>query len=192
MRLSGACLAVAMAFVVAGAGCATQKKAAQSAINTADSSLKAVAADAQAYVPDLYSAAGAKLAAAKTDFDAAKYPDALAKAESASTQAGSLGAAVTAKKTALAASWKAASDSLPGMLKALQTRVDELAKARRLPAGVTKAAVDGAKKALQEMNIAWTQAQTAYSTGKVADAVQQAGAIQGRAAETMSSLGMKK
>lgn len=185
-------MAVAAVLVVAGAGCATQKKAAQSAIDSADSSLKAVAADAQAYVPDLYSTVEAELTAARTDFDAAKYADALAEADSASAQVAALGSAISAKKNELTASWNAASDSLPGILKAIQARVDELGKARRLPTGVTKAAVDGAKEALEEMNNAWSQAQSAYGSGKVAEAVQQADAIKGRAGETMASLGMKK
>lgn len=192
MRFSWAHLALAAAVMAVGAGCATQKKAAQSAIGSADSTLQAVATDAQAYVPELYAAAGAQLTAAKADFDAGKFADALVQAESASTHAGALGAAITSKKSELVASWTAAGDSLPAMLKAIQTRVDELGKARRLPTGMTKGTVDAAKQALEEMNTAWARAQAAYDGGKVADAVKQAGEITTRASETMSSLGMAK
>ncbi len=108
------------------------------------------------------------------------------------TQAGGLGSAVAAKKTELTATWETMSGSLPGMVSTIQAKVDELGKMRRLPAGVDKAKLDGAKTAVQEMTSTWQQAQAAFGKGAVAEAVTMAGAVQARADETMVALGMKK
>jgi len=42
------------------------------------------------------------------------------------------------------------------------TRLDELSRMRRLPAGVTKDAVDAAKTAVADMTASWSQAVDAY------------------------------
>jgi hypothetical protein len=83
------------------------------------------------------------------------------------------------------------SDSLPGMVQAIQTRVDELSKMRRLPTGVTKEGLDGAKVTLQEMTAMWTQATEAYGNGNLADAASLGTAVKTKAAEVMAALGMK-
>jgi len=53
---------------------------------------------------------------AQEGFDAGNYADALAQAQAAATEAGGLGAAITARKDELTAAWTAMSDSLPGMV----------------------------------------------------------------------------
>jgi hypothetical protein len=191
MRFTGVRPLIALTLVGAVAGCARERGSAEQAIAAADSTLQTVAADAQAYVPDLYTAAGAKVAAARQDFEAGNYTDALAKAQEAATEAGGLGAAITARKDELSAAWTAMSDSLPGMVQAIQARVDELSKMRRLPAGVTAQALDDAKAALQEMTGSWNQATQAYGSGNLAEATSMASAVQTKAAEVRAALGMK-
>ena len=191
MRFNGVRSLIALTLVAAASGCASAKGNAEDAIAAADSTLQTVAADAQAYVPDLYTAAGAKVAAARTDFDAGNYADALVQAQEAATEVGGLGAAITARKDELTAAWTAMSDSLPGMVQAIQTRVDELSKMRRLPTGVTKEGLDGAKVTLQEMTAMWTQATEAYGNGNLADAASLGTAVKTKAAEVMAALGMK-
>jgi len=191
MQFHGVRSLLALTLVAALGGCASAKGNADKAIASADSTMQTVAADAQAYVPDLYAAAGAKVAAARSDFDAGNYADALTKAQEAATDVGGLGAAITARKDELTAAWTSMSDSLPGMVQAIQTRVDELSKMRRLPTGVTKEGLDGAKVTLQEMTGMWTQATEAYGNGNLADAASLGTAVKTRAAEVMAALGMK-
>jgi len=191
MLFTGVRPLLALTLVAAVGGCAREKGSAEQAIAVADSSLQTVAADAQAYVPDLYTAAGATVAAARADFEAGNYTEALAKAQEAAADVGELGAAITARKDEMTAAWTAMSDSLPGMVQAIQTRVDELSKMRRLPAGVTKEALEGAKVALQEMAGTWTEAMGAFATGNLADATSKGTSVKTKAAELMAALGMK-
>jgi hypothetical protein len=130
MQFKGVRPLVALTLVAALGGCASAKGNADKAIAAAEATLQTVAADAQAYVPDLYAAAGAKVAAARSDFDAGNYADALTKAQEATTEVGGLGAAITARKDELMVAWTSMSDSLPGMVQAIQTRVDSLSKMR--------------------------------------------------------------
>jgi hypothetical protein len=185
-------IAAATFAVVIAAGCASQQGKATKAIAAADSALQTVSADAQAYVPDQYKTLSDELAAARADIQAKNYADGLTKAGDVSTKVGELPAAVEAAKTRLAASWQTMSDSVPGMVKAIQTKVDELSKMRRLPAGMDKAKMDAAKASLSQLTASWTQAMDAYKNGKLADAVSMASDVKGKAGQTMSTLGMKK
>lgn len=186
-RIAGVLLVIAGA-----AACASPQGKANKAIAAADSALQAVSADAQAYVPAQYKTLSDELAAARTDVEAKQYADASTKAAEVSTKVAELPAAIEAAKTQLAASWQTMADSLPGMVKAIQTKVDELSKMRRLPAGMDKAKVDAAKASLAEMTASWTQAMDAYKGGKMAEAVNLATGLKSKAGETMSALGMKK
>jgi len=191
MRFTGARPLIAITIAAAVGGCAMEKGSAEQAIAAVDSTMQTVAADAQAYAPDLYAAAGAKVAAAREDFAAGNYADALAKAQEAATEAGGLGAAITARKDELSAAWTAMSDSLPGMVQAIQARVDELSRMRRLPAGVTAQALDGAKATVQEMTATWGQATAAYGNGNLAEAATLGMTVKTKAAEAKTALGMK-
>jgi hypothetical protein len=62
---------------------------------------------------------------------------------------------------------------------------------RRLPAGVTAQAVDGAKTALQEMTGTWNEAVTAQGSGNLLDAASKGAAVKSKAAELRAALGMK-
>ena len=183
--------AVAIAATAAALGCATQKGAAEKAIAAADTALQAVSADAKMYVPDQFTAASDQLAAARSDLDARKYGDALSKAQDAAATVTALGPAIAAKKSELAANWKALSDSLPTMVQAIQKKVDELSKMRRLPAGMSAKTLTDAKAALESMTGTWGQAMDAYKAGNVMDAVAKANTVKSSATETMKTLGMK-
>lgn len=186
-RLAGTLLVIAGA-----AACASPQGKADKAIAAADSALQAVSADAQAYVPDQYKALSDELAAARSDVEAKNYADASTKAAEVTTKVAEIPAAVEAAKQQLTASWQSMQDSLPAMVQAIQAKVDELSKMRRLPAGVDKAQLDAAKASLSEMSGSWTQAMDAYKAGKLAEAVNLATGLKGKADEAASALGMKK
>jgi len=182
--------ALVLGLALTAGGCSMAKGKAESAIAAADSSLQAVGVDAQAYVPEQYAAAGAQLTAAKTDFEGGSFADALTKAQEATTLVTDLGPAIEAKKAEMTQMWQGMSESMPATLQSLQTKVDELAKARRLPAGVTKDAVTQAQAALQEMTASWTQATEAQGRGDLATATSLAAGVQAKADQIMNALGM--
>jgi hypothetical protein len=191
MRFTGLRPLIALAAAGALGGCAMEKRNAEQAIAAADSTLQTVAVDAESYVPERYAAAGAKVTAAREDFTAGNYADALVKAQEATTEVEGLGAAITARKDELTAAWTVLSDTLPGMVQAIQQRVDELGRMRRLPAGVTAQTLEGARTALQEMNGTWTQATEAFGAGKLVDATSLGATVQTKAAEVMAALKMR-
>jgi hypothetical protein len=182
--------ALALGLAVLAGGCSMAKGKAESAIAEADSNLQAVAVDAQAYVPDQYAAAGAQLTAAKTDFESGSFADALTKAQEATTLVGGLAPAIEARKTELATMWQGMSEALPKTVQAIQGRVDELSKMRRLPAGITKEAVTQAQHDVQEMTASWTQAVEAQGKGDLATATSLAAGLQAKADQVMNALGM--
>ncbi len=100
-------------------------------------------------------------------------------------------AAAAAKKEELGKSWDEMNAGLPGMVGAIQSRVDILSKARRLPSGLDKAAFENAKASLDTVNQTWSEATSAFSGGNLMEAVTKATAVKEKAAEIMTALGMQ-
>lgn len=183
--LRSATLVAAAALAVA---CAGQRRPAEDALTAAQQAVAALPADAAALMPDEFAAVRDTLDAARESFAARRYGVATASAQAAGRMAHQLQRAATAKKDELTRSWTAMSDSLPGLLTALESQVDQLAKARRLPAGVSKAAVTEARAAVDSLEQEWTRATTAYTSGKLGDAVALGTSVKSRAATVITKL----
>ena len=89
-----------------------------------------------------------------------------------------------------AAKWAALSAGVPELMKALQSRVDILSQATKLPASVSKEAFDGVKAGLAGAKEEWTKAEDSYKAGKVADAVSAGTAAKDKLVAGMEALGM--
>jgi len=77
------------------------------------------------------------------------------------------------------------------MVNAIQSRVNILSKSRRLPAGLDKDKFDSAKASLATLTQTLTEASDAFKGGNLMDAVSKAKAVKEKAAEIMSTIGMK-
>jgi hypothetical protein len=75
------------------------------------------------------------------------------------------------------------SESMPGLVTAVQTRVDALTKRRKLPAG---AAAD-----LEFVKRSWTDASTAFQSGQLSGAMAKASAAKAKLTELQTMLKMK-
>jgi hypothetical protein len=188
-RLILAVLTIACCFALAA--CNTAKAPAEAAIKAADEALAGVKADASQYVPDQLKGVEDALAAAKDNFQKGEYQKALDGAKDLAAQAKDLAAAVTAKKDELSKSWQDMSGGLPGMVEAIQKRVDILSKSRRLPAGLDKDKFEAAKTSLAAITQTWTEASNAFQGGNLVDAVGKAKVVKDKAVEIMSLLGMQ-
>jgi len=188
-RLILAVLTIACCFALAA--CNTAKAPAEAAIKAADEALAGVKADASQYVPDQLKGVEDALAAAKDNFQKGEYQKALDGAKDLAGQAKDLAAAVTAKKDELGKSWQDMSGGLPGMVEAIQKRVDILSKSRRLPAGLDKDKFEAAKTSLAAITQTWTEASNAFQGGNLVDAVGKAKVVKDKAVEIMSLLGMQ-
>ena len=188
-RLILAVLTIACCFALAA--CNTAKAPAEAAIKAADEALAGVKADASQYVPDQLKGVEDALAAAKDNFQKGEYQKALDGAKDLAAQAKDLAAAVTAKKDELSKSWQDMSGGLPGMVEAIQKRIDILSKSRKLPAGLDKDKFEAAKTSLAAITQTWTEASNAFQGGNLVDAVGKAKVVKDKAVEIMGMLGMQ-
>ena len=182
-------LAVLFAFSLAA--CSSGKAPAEQAIKAAEEAFNAAKGEAVKYVPDQAKAVEDALNAAKDSFAKKDYAAATSAATSVAAKAKDLVAAAAAKKDELTKGWEDLGGGLPKMLDAIKSRVDTLAKSRKLPANLDKAKFEGAQSGLAEVIKVWDEANNAYREGNLADAFAKATRVKEKAAEIMSTLGMQ-
>jgi hypothetical protein len=186
------------AFVVAAAvviaACGNQMEPAQKAITDIESAVAAAGADAEKYIPEQVAAVKGSVDALKAAFDQKDYKSVVTGAPAVLAEAQGLVAAAAAKKdevmAALNGEWTQLSTELPAAVTAIQGRIDELSKAKKLPEGLDKAAVEGAAAGLAEAQTLWTEATAAFGAGALEEAVTKANAVKAKANELMTALGM--
>ena len=164
--------------------CDSAKKAtADEAIKAAQSAYGAIADQANQYVPDQAKDVQASIQAAKDAFDKGDYGASLDAAKTLPEKIKALGAAAAAKKDELTAKWNDMSSSMPGLVSAVQTKVDALTKSHKLPAG----AADNMAAAKQ----VWGDASSAFQSGKLQDAMAKASEAKDKLTQLQTMLGMK-
>jgi hypothetical protein len=77
------------------------------------------------------------------------------------------------------------------MMDALQARIDELSKRKKLPPGIDKAKLDEARAAQASITQMWTEAKNTYAAGQLTDAVTKAKSARDKAVEAMTGLGLQ-
>jgi hypothetical protein len=191
MNFSKVLLAIAASALLV-TGCARQKNEATKALTAIETSVSALKEDGTKYAPIAYQGVESTLGMLK---------DSLAKEDYKSVMAGTpeLNKAVDSLKTAIAsgkeqfttamAEWGAMSADVPKMVEAIQSRVDILASAKKLPKNVSKDALENAKSGLEWMKATWSEA-TAAVADKPAEAVEKANAVKAKGAEILAALGM--
>jgi hypothetical protein len=188
----GVATVVAAVFLVS---CESADKApAAAAITAAQSALDAVKGEAAKWVPDQVKSVESAIADAKASFEKNDYKTALAGAQAAAAKAKDLSAAAAAaaaaKKAELTKAWEDASGGVPKMAEAIKSRVDILSQSKKLPAGLDKDKLEGAKAGLAMLNESWTQASHAFKAGEMTDAIAKASAAKAKAVEVMTALNM--
>lgn len=165
-------------------------KAAEEAVNVAKTEVGKIA-------PDEVAALENALASAKDKFSKGDFKEALAEAQALAGKAKDVVAAAKAKaESAKAAAeeltkkWSELSQGLPKMVEVIQSRVDILSKAKKLPAGLTAEKLAEAKSGLAAAKDDWAKAQESFKAGNLADAVSVATAVKEKAVKAMEALGM--
>jgi len=171
------------------AACANQKEPAATAISGIETAVNAASADASKYVPDQLADVKTKLADLKASFDKQDYKAVLAGAPAILSSAQGLVAAATAKKDeimkALNGDWTGLAAAVPGLVAAVQSRVDVLSKSKKVPAGIDLAA---AKSGLADATSLWSKAQAAFSAGNLEEAVSTAKDVKAKADAAAAAL----
>ena len=171
------------------AACVNQMEPAKNALDNINNTLNSVSADAQKYVPDQFAQAQSKAAALTASFEKKDYATVLARAPAVLTEVNGLAGAAAAKKDemvkALGNEWRSLAASVPQSLSAVQSRIDDLSKTKRVPKGVDLAA---AKSGLADATSAWDKAKEAFKSGNPADAVTAGKDAQGKIASAAAAL----
>lgn len=189
MKRSLKAISLLFALVVTVA-CETQKVPAEAAMKAAESAWTAVSAEAVKVVPDQAKGVEEAIKTAKDALAKGDYAAVIKEAGALPARIADVQKAVVAKKAEWTSAWAALDTSLPAMVTAIQTQVDSLVKSKKLPAGVDKAAVDGAQTALAAVQQTWTDARAAYEKGDFAAALAKAGTVKDEAAKIMASIKM--
>jgi hypothetical protein len=178
-------------------GCASQKEPAEQAVANVDAALGTIHDAAAKYAPEGLQSVEAQVAALKDNLSKGDYKKVLADAPAVTTAVANLQqAAITNQEeadTKLAQTkqqWRTLSAGVPKMVAAIQSRVDELSKARRLPKGISKASFESAKASLQSLNSTWAEAASAVATEDYAGGVAKGQAAKDKATEIMHELGV--
>ena len=190
MRRSNVRLALGLLACLAMVACGAEKRAARAAIQSAERAAATLSDDVAKYVPDQWKSINDSLASAKESFDKKEYRAAIATLKDFGPRVQAAQAAATQKKTELANAWTDMSAGLPKMVDAIKTRVDELSKMKKLPKGLDASTLDGARQGLAAATQAWNEAQEAFKSGNLTDAVAKASTVKQKAAEVMQSLGI--
>jgi predicted nucleic acid-binding Zn-ribbon protein len=198
MRMNHLVLAVAAAAMLA-AGCARQKGPANDALEKIETSLAEVRDEAARHAPDGLKGVEAQLQRLKQSYEAKDYENVLAGTPQLEKAVGSLKNAVEASKaqarSALAAAkseWEGLSANVQKTIDDIQTRVDTLSKAKRLPFGLSKDEFEGAKSAFESMKTQWAEATAEFKKGDAVEATSKGKTVQGMGEELVERLDVKR
>lgn len=180
-------LVMAVTFVACGDG---GKAAAETAMSALETAYNAVKEDGAKYVPDQAKSIDDAMTAVKDTLAKGEFTKALTDVQGLSAKVTELAPAIAAKKAELTKAWEGLSAGMPGVVQGLQTQLETLSKARRLPTGVTKEALEAAKGAVPALSTSWEDAAAAFKSANLTDALAKAQSVKVKAVELMTSLGM--
>jgi hypothetical protein len=198
MNTSKILVALAATALLAAGGCAQQKSPANKALESIETSLKDVRADAAKYAPDGLKGVESQLARLKESYEKKDYANVLAGTPQLDKAVASLKEAVESGKeharAALATAkseWESLNAEVPKMVDNIQTRVDELSK-KKIHLRVSKEELESAKSGLEWMKTEWSEATAAANSGKPIAASEKAKAVKAKGEEVQKTLGMKE
>ena len=173
---------------LSSSGC-SPKGATDMVIKSTESAYAPVKEKLQNAMPEEAKAIEAKIASAKESAAKGEYKAAVEVLKDVPAEIKDLSGKVDAKLAELKTSWDGMAAAVPGMATTLSAQVDKLGATKKLPKGMTPAALDQAKASLAQGQQAWTDAQAAQSGGKLAEAVTKAGEAEKAFGDGMGALG---
>jgi len=156
------------------AGCSSSdKEPAELAVEGLERAASAAKPEIERFAPDRMAGVDTAVAAVKARFDAEDYPGALAGVQSASGEVTSAAEAAAARKAQLSTEW-AGFAGMPATVGQIEGRIADLDAMQRLPRGMTKSTLDGAKSSLDSAKDLWSEAADAQEDGDLVLAVSKA------------------
>jgi DNA repair exonuclease SbcCD ATPase subunit len=182
-------MAVLVGAIALVAGCSS-KGPAETALKAADQALEGAKPTLEAYLPAQMASLQQASAAAHEKFDKGDYKGAMADAQALVTQVQAAVTEAGQKKEEYSKMWNEMSGTMPAMMTALETKVNELAAMKKMPAGMNPQTLDEVKTEMAAAQQQWGQASTAYQEGRVSDAMQMAGQVKSSVEGMMAKVGM--
>ncbi|MGD9904777.1 MAG: hypothetical protein AB7U83_15040 [Vicinamibacterales bacterium] len=170
-------------------GCSSDREPAQAAVNGLETAVAEARPEIEAYAADQLTAVDDAVKAVKAKFDDGHYAEALTDVKTASAVLTSAAERAATRKAELSTEW-ATFAGMPALIGQIKGRVDELGAMRRLPRGIDKAALDGAKSSLESANALWDDATEAHDDGNMAVAVAKASQAKPIVDSLLSTLGL--
>ena len=173
------------------AGCSISKEPAEKTIKSAEGVFNAIKGEAMKYATVETREVEKAILAAKDKYDRTEYDAAFKLATELPDKVNQLATLSATRKAEWVKGWESASKELPSMLDALQARIEELSKRKKLPPGMDKAKIEDARAAQSAIAQAWTEAKDTYAAGNLIDAVTKAKTVREKAVEAMTALGIQ-
>jgi hypothetical protein len=177
-------------FLLAIACTDANKAPAEAAMKTAEAAVATLGAEVSKFAPEGMASIQKSLAAAKDLIAKQDYKGALDAATAIPGKVKEVAAAAAAKKDELVKAWNDVSAKVPAMTAAIKSRLGILAQAKKMPAGLDKAALAKANEGVAALESGFAKVSDEFKGGKLAEAIAGAKDLQAKGAELMKSIGM--
>ena len=179
--------AVALALV---AGCSGPSAKADAAITAASEAITALGADAEKVMPYEVQQLKSAVAAARDTLAKGGYAAAEALVAEVPVRAQELSGKVAAKRVQLTAELDTLGFALKKNLAAIQAKIDEFARTRRFPRGVTQARVDSVKQVLATAPQEWTAIEAHIGAGELDAAYGKGTVLRLKVSQALEAVGL--
>ena len=184
-------MVVVAVVAMALSACAASRQRADEALKDAENAITAQHADAMRFAPEAFAAVMESYGAARAAYKKEDWAGAIAAAENTAARARQMAPAIAGGKEQATARWPVLHDSVSAMLSALDARLADAERTRRVPPGMTAANLGLARAQVDTLRTGLDQAAAAFGRGDLADALHAAERIQMQAGSLMASVGLR-
>jgi hypothetical protein len=172
--------------------CARDKEPAEAAIKQAAQAIEQIRGEASRYAPDQFKQLEDSLRTAQDSFAKKDYKAALETAIDLGVKAQGVAKAAADKRAELKKSWDDMSAGIPQMMQAIKGRLDILAHAKKLLAGMDKDKLAALTSGYDDAMKQFQEAKDAASAGDPAKAIEAGEAIKQKGMEIATTLGLRQ
>jgi hypothetical protein len=183
------CSVLGMAIILTA--CGAEKEATEAAVNAAQTAINSLSAEAAKYVPQQLKAAQDALQSAQNALAKGDYAAALTAAKETAGKVGELATATAAKKEEYMKEWTSLSESITKSMGQVKGTMDAYAHGARLPVGMDRSQLAGAKAQYEQLRQSWAAATAAAQHGNLREAMPKASSIKDLLIKLMEMLGIK-
>ncbi|OPY13340.1 MAG: putative peptidoglycan binding domain protein [Syntrophus sp. PtaU1.Bin005] len=170
--------------------CSGDNKPAEMAMKAAEEAVNTAKVEAGKYIPDEVKPLEESLASLKEKFAKKDFAAVVTEGQTLAAKAKEVMDSAKLKKEEMTASWTSMSQELPKMVDMMQSKVDLLSQAKKLPADLSTEKFAEAKTGLSALKEEWSKALQNFNAGNVADAVSSGKALKDKAIQIMGILGL--